>query len=298
LPLYESRKFRFDPNELARLITPKTKMIVLNSPHNPTGGILTRKELEFVAEIARSRNILVLSDEVYDEVLYEGKNESILSLPGMKERTILLAGHSKNYAMTGWRLGYGVFPKEIAAMVTKLAVNSVSSTAQFTQLAGMAALEGSHEPTKSMVAEFRRRRDYIVQRLNSMGLRCLSPEGAFYVFPSVEGTGLTSKEAADMFLQKAGVAVLDGACFGAHGNGYIRLSYANSMDNIKEGLNRMENMLKELRSSKSSSMSQDSFKQPHARPAVSMSPVSSPMEGKQSNANWEIHNPSGVRSKL
>eukprot|EP01119_Soliformovum_irregulare_P024062 TRINITY_DN854_c0_g1_i1.p1 TRINITY_DN854_c0_g1~~TRINITY_DN854_c0_g1_i1.p1 ORF type:complete len:814 (-),score=271.86 TRINITY_DN854_c0_g1_i1:61-2430(-) len=275
LPLYESRKFRFDPEELRSLITPKTKMIITNSPHNPTGGILTRAELDVLAEISEKHNILVLSDEIYDDVIYESKLESLASYPSMKPRLIILAGHSKNYAMTGWRLGYGIFPKQIAAMIAKLAVNSVSCTAQFTQVAGMEALAGPQDSVKKMVAEWKRRRDYMVRRLNEMGLTCLTPEGAFYVFPSVKGLNVSSKALADYFLEN-GIAVLDGACFGAHGNGYIRLSYATSMQIIEKGLDMMEQALKKVKSG------QVKLPGPTVMPRACAAPK-----------NWTVHNPDG-----
>jgi len=278
LPLYEGKNFRFEEKELERLITPKTKLIILNSPHNPTGGILTCFELESVARLAVKHNLLVLSDEVYDEILYDGrKHQSIISFPNMKERTILLAGHSKNYAMTGWRLGYGIFPKEIAFYVIKLMVNSNSCTAHFTQMAGIAALEETQEPTKKMVSEFQKRRDFMVENLNKMGLHCLCPEGAFYVFPSVYGVGMSSKKLSEYFLEKAGVAVLDGSCFGSQGSGYIRLSYTNSMKNIREGLIRMSYSLKELKRFCRKS-----------DPLLSLCPTSA-------SNDWVIHNRNGTK---
>jgi len=245
LPLREENGFRFDPDEFRRLVTDRTRLIILNSPHNPTGGVLTREDLEAVAEVARERDIVVLSDEVYERILYEGEHVSIAALPDMLPRTVLLDGFSKTYAMTGWRLGYGVMPVELAEQVAKLMVNSNSCTAAFTQWAGIAALEGPQDATAAMVAAFRERRDVIVEGLNRIpGFRCARPAGAFYVFPNVEGTGIPSAELADYLLETAGVAVLDGACFGEYGKGYLRLSYANSVENIRRALERIEEALR------------------------------------------------------
>jgi aspartate aminotransferase len=245
LPLREEKNFRFDPNEFRSLVTDRTRLIILNSPQNPTGGILTRPDLEAVAEVARERNIWVLSDEVYEQIFYEGEHVSIASLPDMQARTILLDGFSKTYAMTGWRLGYGVMPAELAGQITKLMVNSNSCTAAFSQQAGIAALEGPQDGVRDMVAAFRARREVIVDGLNRIpGFRCANPAGAFYVFPNVEGTGMASKELAGYLLNEAGVALLDGDCFGRYGQGYLRLSYANSVENIREALQRIEQALK------------------------------------------------------
>ncbi len=245
LPLREENGFRFDPDEFRRLVTDRTRLIILNSPQNPTGGVLTREDLEAVAEVARERDITVLSDEVYERILYEGEHVSIAALPDMQPRTVLLDGFSKTYAMTGWRLGYGVMPVELAEQITKLMVNSNSCTAAFTQWAGIAALEGPQDATVAMVAAFRERRDVIVEGLNRIpGFRCARPAGAFYVFPNVEGTGIPSAELADYLLETAGVAVLDGACFGEYGKGYLRLSYANSVENIRRALERIEEALR------------------------------------------------------
>ncbi len=241
LPLREEKGFRFDPNEFLDLISDRTRLIILNSPQNPTGGVLTRQDLETVAKAARERNIMVLSDEVYEQILYEGEHVSIASLPEMQSHTILLDGFSKTYAMTGWRLGYGVMPTALAEQVTKLMVNSNSCTAAFTQLAGIAALTGPQDDTQTMVAAFRERRDVIVAGLNQIpGFRCAQPAGAFYAFPNVEDTGMSSKALADYLLEEAGVAVLSGDGFGRHGQGYIRFSYANSVENIQRALGRIE----------------------------------------------------------
>lgn len=241
LPLREENNFSFDPDEFRSLVSDRTRLIILNSPQNPTGGIVTRADLEVVAEVARERNIMILSDEVYEQIFYEGEHFSIASLPGMQALTILLDGFSKTYAMTGWRLGYGVMPVELAERVTKLMVNSNSCTAAFTQQAGIAALEGPRDGVRDMVAAFRERRDVIVAGLNHIpGFRCACPAGAFYVFPNVTGTGIDSKPLAGYLLNEAGVAVLDGDCFGRYGQGYLRLSYANSIANINKALERID----------------------------------------------------------
>ena len=240
LPLREDKNFRFDPDEFRSLVTDKTRLIILNTPQNPTGGILTRQDLEVIADTIRGRDIMVLTDEVYEQILYEGEHASILSLPEMQPQTILLDGFSKTYAMTGWRLGYGVMPETLAAHVAKLMVNSNSCTAAFTQLAGIAALTGPQDEIKTMVNAFRKRRDVIVAGLNQIpGFRCANPGGAFYVFPNIEGTGMASKPLADYLLDKAGVALLSGDGFGIYGKGYVRFSYANSIENIQKALARI-----------------------------------------------------------
>ncbi len=237
LVLEEERGFRFDVSELRGKVSPRTKMIILNTPHNPTGGKLTREDLEAIAQVAGEHDLVILSDEVYERIVYEGEHFSFLSLPGMQKRTILLNGFSKTYAMTGWRLGYGVMPEEIAVHITRLMTNSNSCTATFTQWAGIEALRGSQDASYKMVEEFRRRRDVIVPGLNAIkGIRCVEPKGAFYVFPNIEGTGMTEKEFADYLMEEAGVAVLAGTSFGEYGRGFIRLSYANSVENIKKAL--------------------------------------------------------------
>jgi len=247
LPLRQEKNFRFDADEFRSLVSDRTRLIILNSPQNPTGGVLTRQDLKVVAEVAQERGIMVLSDEVYEQILYEGEHFSILTLPGMAPHTILLDGFSKTYAMTGWRLGYGVMPVELAEHITKLMVNSNSCTAAFTQQAGIAALEGPRDATQGMVAAFRERRDVIVDGLNRIpGFRCAQPAGAFYVFPNIEDTGMSSKAAADYLLGEAGVAVLGGAGFGRYGEGYVRLSYANSIENIRLALERIEQAVRTL----------------------------------------------------
>jgi len=237
--------FSFDPDEFKSLITPRTKMIVINSPANPTGGILSKKDLEIIAEVALERDIMVLSDEIYSRIVYEGEFYSIASIPGMKDRTIILDGFSKTYAMTGWRLGYGVMPTWLAEHVTRLMTNSNSCAAAFTQIAGMKALKGPQDSVDRMVQAFRERRDVMVERLNKIpGFKCLKPAGAFYAFPNIEGTGMKSKELADYLLYEAGVAVLSGTSFGEYGEGFLRFSYANSLENINEALDRIEEAIR------------------------------------------------------
>ena len=240
IPLEESRGFSFDLDLLERSLTDRTKMVILNSPANPTGGIMPAEDMRRLAEILSKRDVVVLSDEIYSRICYTGEPVSIASFPGMREKTIILDGFSKTYSMTGWRLGYGVMPEWLADAVVKLMVNSNSCTASFTQRAGIAALDGPQDDVDKMVAEFRRRRDVIVKGLNDIpGISCSVPAGAFYAFPNVKGTGLPSKDLADMLLYEAGVACLDGNCFGSHGDGYLRFSYANSLENIHEALNRI-----------------------------------------------------------
>jgi aspartate aminotransferase len=240
IPLLEETGFGFDLRLFEQRVSRKTKLIIVNSPQNPTGGVLARSEIERVAEIARSLRIPVLSDEVYREFLYDGEFVSLLSLPGMREHAILLDGFSKSFAMTGWRLGYGVMPPALAEHLTRLMVNSNSCTASFSQLAGVAALEGDQTPTKRMVAEFKRRRDLVVDGLNRLpGVSCRSPRGAFYVFPNIQKLGRKSAEVADRLLREAGVAVLPGTAFGEHGEGYLRLSYATSEANLGKALDRV-----------------------------------------------------------
>ena len=222
--------------------TPKTRMIILNTPQNPTGGILTHEDLEGLAKLAVKHDLIVFSDEIYSQVTYDDfKHETITQFEGMKERTIVLDGFSKTFAMTGWRLGYGLMPEEIAKVVAKLQTNCTSCAPSFTQIAGIEALTDSTLPrVGEFIAEFKRRRDVIVEGLNSIpGFRCHSPKGAFYVFPNITGTGMTSQECADFLLYEAGVACLSGTAFGAVGEGFIRFSYANSVENIEEALRRI-----------------------------------------------------------
>jgi aspartate/methionine/tyrosine aminotransferase len=246
LQLKEEKGFSFDLDDLKRLVTPKTRMLILNSPQNPTGGVLSESDIRGIAELVQAHNLIVLSDEIYGRILYDGtRSFSIASLPGMQERTIILDGFSKTFAMTGWRLGYGVMPEELAKLVAKLQVNSTSCTSSFSQIAAIEALTGPQKDVEMMVQEFKRRRDFIVDGLNAIhGFRCLKPLGAFYVFPNITGTGKTSRDLADQLLNEAGVACLAGTSFGRFGEGYIRFSYANSIPNIEKALERIERALK------------------------------------------------------
>ena len=235
--LREERDFALDVHELASLITDRTKVIILNSPHNPTGGMLTKNDILDVAEAIGERNILVLSDEIYSRLIYEGEHFSIMTVPGFKERTILLDGFSKTYAMTGWRMGYGVMRADLATHITRLMTNSNSCTASFTQVAGIQALRGDQSSVQKMSDEFKRRRDAFVAGLNKLkGFSCRMPKGAFYVFPNITKTGWPSKKLADALLEQAGVACLAGTAFGAYGEGYLRFSVANSLDNLHTAL--------------------------------------------------------------
>jgi aspartate aminotransferase len=248
LPLREERNFRFDIAELKRLVTKKTRMLVLNSPQNPTGGILTRDDLQEIAQLAVEHDFIVLSDEVYSRIIYDGfTHTSIIQFPGMQERTILLDGFSKTYAMTGWRLGFGILPEALLPYVSQLQINSNSCTASFSQIAGIEALEGPQGAALQMVEEFKRRRDVIVKGLNTIsGFTCLKPLGAFYVFPNIRGTGKSSRELAELILNKADVACLSGTAFGEFGEGYLRFSYANSVENIQVALERIAKLVSTL----------------------------------------------------
>jgi aspartate aminotransferase len=244
--LREERDFSLDVDELAGLINDRTKLIILNSPQNPTGGILERREIEQIARVIGDRNIMVLSDEIYSRLLFDGAEHfSILSVPGMQERTILLDGFSKTYAMTGWRMGYGVMRPDLATHITRLMTNSNSCTASFTQIAGVEALRGDQASVDHMRDEFQRRRDVFVAGLNKIkGFSCRMPKGAFYVFPNVTRTGWKSKALADALLDQAGVAALSGTSFGDFGEGYLRFSVANSLENLNEALNRLDQWTK------------------------------------------------------
>jgi aspartate/methionine/tyrosine aminotransferase len=247
LPLREEVDFRFRIEDLVDAITERTKLLILNSPQNPTGGTLTAEDIAAIAELAEKHNFYILTDEVYSRLLYEGTHQSILSLPGMQERTILIDGHSKTYAMTGWRLGYGVAPRQIADKITQLTINSNSCTATFTQIAGIEALTGPQTFVTQMVAEFRKRRDAIVDGLNAIdGISCVKPLGSFYVFPNVTQLPLSCEALADYLMDDAGVALLPGTAFGKYGDGYLRLSYANSLENIEEALHRIETAIGKL----------------------------------------------------
>jgi aspartate aminotransferase len=244
VPLPESLNFRLDIDSLQRAITPRTKMIILNSPANPTGGVLELVDLQRIATLAVEHDLLVFADEIYSRMLYDGDHHSIAVLPGMAERTILLDGFSKTYAMTGWRLGYGVLPPSLVPHISRLMTNSNSCTNAATQIAGIEALTGDQRPVDDMLAEFRCRRDIIVDGLNALpGVTCKMPAGAFYAYPNIQGTKMRSSDLAGLLLNEAGVATLAGTSFGPAGEGYLRLSYANSIDNIKEALTRMERVL-------------------------------------------------------
>jgi aspartate/methionine/tyrosine aminotransferase len=245
LALREEREFGIDLGELASLISDRTRLIILNSPHNPTGGVLSKRDNLEIAEIIGDRNIMVLSDEIYSRLVFEGEHHSIMSIPGFKERTILLDGFSKTYAMTGWRMGYGVMRADLAAHFTRLMTNSNSCTASFTQIAGIEALRGDQSPVEHMRSEFQKRRDEFVDGLNRIkGFSCRLPGGAFYVFPNITQTGRKSKALAEALLEQAGVACLSGASFGAFGEGHLRFSTANSMDNLKLALARIDEWTK------------------------------------------------------
>ncbi len=244
--LREERDFSVDVDELASRITDRTKLIILNSPHNPTGGVMQRRDVEQLAKVIGDRNILVLSDEIYSRLLFEGAHFSMMSAPGMQERTILLDGFSKTYAMTGWRMGYGVMRADLAAHITRLMTNSNSCTASFTQIAGIEALRGDQSSVDHMCADFKRRRDVFVAGLNKIkGFSCRMPKGAFYVFPNITKTGWKSKPLADALLEQAGVAALSGTSFGEFGEGYLRFSVANSLENLQQALDRIDQWTKQ-----------------------------------------------------
>ncbi len=241
VPLRAGNGFLMDTAELERLVSPRTKLLIINSPHNPCGSALTREDCAAIAEIAQRHDIAVLSDEVYWAIRYGPGHASVLDVDGMADRTILLDGWSKTYAMTGWRLGFGVFPPALVEPVTRLAINSVSCTSAFSQYAAIAALDGPQDGVRDMVATFRRRRDIIVAGLNDIpGISCVQPQGAFYAFPDITGTGLTAAELQARLLDEAGVAALSGTSFGAHGAGFLRLSYANSAQNIAAALDAIK----------------------------------------------------------
>lgn len=243
--LEESKEFRFDLDELARLISRRTKMIAINSPQNPTGGVLTLADLKKIAELARKHDLLILSDEIYSEIYYADRPASILDVPNILDRVFVVNGFSKIYAMTGWRLGYGIVPENTFPAIDLFVNNTVSSTATFTQLAAMEAFTvESQRIAEGMVQEFHRRRDVFVDGLNSIpGIRCLKPPGAFYLFPNISGTRLASEEFANRLLNEAGVAALPGTAFGDYGAGYLRLSFANSLSNIESALERIRNFV-------------------------------------------------------
>jgi aspartate/methionine/tyrosine aminotransferase len=248
LPLSEAKDFSFDIEDLEGLISDRTKMLIINSPQNPTGGMLSSSDLDAIAELAVKHDFWVLSDEIYSKIIYEGTHESIATRPGMLERTIILEGHSKTYAMTGWRLGYGIMPTDLAAAVAKLQTNCTSCTAAFTQMAGAEALTGPQDAVVEMVGKFRERRDLLVDGLNAIeGITCKRPRGAFYVFPNITGLGLTSKQVETRLLDEFGVAALAGTSFGAHGEGFLRFSYANSTEQINKALDRFGDFAGQVR---------------------------------------------------
>jgi aspartate/methionine/tyrosine aminotransferase len=245
IQLREELDFRLDVNELARLITDRTKLLIINSPQNPTGGVLAERDVRDIAQAIGDRDIMVLSDEIYSRLLFEGSHFSIMSMDQYKDRTILLDGFSKTYAMTGWRMGYGVMRADLAQHVARLMTNSNSCTASFTQRAGVEALRGDQSSVDKMCAEFKRRRDYFLERVNKIkGFSCRSPKGAFYTFPNIRKTGWPSKKLADALLEQAGVAALSGTAFGEYGEGYLRFSIANSIENIAKALDRVEEWTK------------------------------------------------------
>ena len=247
--LLEEKGYHPDIEDLASKINSRTRLIIINSPQNPTGSVMSREDLEAIAGLLKGRDdIYVLSDEVYKDIIYQGEHHTIAALPGMNDRTIILDGFSKSYAMTGWRLGYGVFPEPLVPHIVKLAVNSVSCAASFTQRAAIKALEGPQDSVRDMVEEFGRRRKIIAEGLRQIpGIACPEPEGAFYAFPSIKGTGIPSQEFQERALNEAGVALLSGTSFGAFGEGYVRLSYANSQENIKKALERLEGFVSKAR---------------------------------------------------
>jgi aspartate/methionine/tyrosine aminotransferase len=247
LPLREERGFSFDPAELESLLGPRTRLVILNAPQNPTGGVIARADLERAAAAIERTPAWVLTDEVYSRITYDVEAPSIASLPGLLERTVLLDGFSKTFAMTGWRLGYAAVPAELVDPLTRLIVNSTSCVPPFAQLAGVAALEGPQDAVVAMVAEFRRRRDFLVPALNTIpGVRCVEPGGAFYAFPNVSELPIGADELADRLLDEAGVAVLSGPSFGRHGDGHLRISYASSLENLEQAVERVRDFVAAL----------------------------------------------------
>ena len=245
MKLLSDRDFRIDIDEVSTQITPKTKLMIINSPNNPCGSIIEHSDLEELARLAKENDILVLSDEIYSRLLYEGQHHSIAAFEDMLDRTIILDGFSKTYAMTGWRVGFGIMPVDLVEPISRLSTNSVSCTAAFTQMAVLEAMNGPQDDADHIVNEFKKRRDIIVSGLNNIkGIRCPMPKGAFYIFPNVEGTGMTSREFADGLLEEGGVAGLAGESFGKYGKGCVRFSFANSAENIERALERIDNFVK------------------------------------------------------
>jgi aspartate/methionine/tyrosine aminotransferase len=248
VPIRMEHDFRIDLDELASLVTPRTRLLVINSPANPTGGVLTRADLEAIAELAIRHDLVVLADEIYGRILYDGQEHvSIASLPGMAERTIVLDGFSKTFAMTGWRMGYAIVPPWLVSAYGQLVINTISCVPTFAQVGAVEAIRGPQEPMAAMVDEFRARRDLIVDGLNAIpGIRCLSPKGAFYVFPDISGTGLSGRQFADRLLMEANVCVLAGTAFGGVAAGHIRISYATSRPNLTNALGRIRSFVDAL----------------------------------------------------
>ena len=245
MQLHESKGFNIDVDEVAASVTDRTRLMVVNSPNNPCGSVIPPDDLEALADIAKSRGIPVLTDEIYSRFLYEGEHASIAAFPNMRERSVILDGFSKTYAMTGWRVGYGVMPLDLVEPVSRLVTNSVSCTASFTQMAALEALSGPQDDSYEMVAEFRKRRDLIVSGLNAIdGITCATPQGAFYAFPNVRGTGMDSHDFADRLLAEGGVACLPGESFGEYGRGFVRFSFANSSENIEKALDRIDGFVR------------------------------------------------------
>lgn len=241
IQLREEMEFRLDTKELKSLINERTKLIILNSPQNPTGGVMTKTDIEEIAAIVAEHDVMVLSDEIYSRLIFDGEHHSLFSYDDLRDRVILLDGFSKTYAMTGWRMGYGVMRVDLAQQISRLMTNSNSCTASFTQKAGIEAITGPQDSVDLMNAEFKKRRDYFAERINRIkGFRCNVPKGAFYMFPNITGTGWKSKPLADALLDEAGVAALSGTSFGAYGEGYLRFSIANSLENISKALDRVE----------------------------------------------------------
>ena len=245
MQLNEETGYNADIENLRSLITPATKLLIVNSPNNPCGSVIPEADLEKIAEMAVENDLTVMADEIYKDMYYgDEEHVSITKFPGMRERTVILDGFSKSYAMTGWRLGYGIFPEFLVEPVTRLMTNSVSCTSVFSQMAAIAALEGPQDSVVEMMKEFTVRRDLIVEGLNSLpGVTCVTPKGAFYAFPNIRGTGLSSKDFAEKAMYEAGVALLAGTAFGEFGDGYIRVSFANSRENLAEAIERLRNML-------------------------------------------------------
>ena len=248
IKLREENDFRLDVKELKSLVSPKTKLIIINSPQNPTGGVLTHDDLAEIARLAVDNDIWILSDEIYSRTIYEAEFESVSHFPGAKEKTIILDGMSKTYAMTGWRLGYGVMNQTLAAAVARLQTNATSCTSSFSQIAMGAAITGPQDDARKMVTEFKKRRDVIVEGLNSIeGISCKKPLGAFYVFPNIKSLGKTSKQMEELLLEKYSVAALAGTSFGSFGEGYLRFSYANSIENINKAVKRFKDAVKDMK---------------------------------------------------